>query len=239
MSFANPVTPSPSSSSQEDFPPLSPPMSVWSPEHSPRSAISLDRQQEYREAIFDYYGPLRRVFSFDEWDEQPSAVVPQPKVFHFDEWNEEDSEFDDTSTVYTATMSDGNDSKRGQMENECNYNNNDDDDSHYNKNIVQKHQPTGKLAPLDTTITTTLSSISSKNNSNMPYCEIIPCNTGIDTSNHNNNNFVEENRSSSSSKSVSSIPEMIIIVRKQGRWRRQVARSWRRIVEKSSRRCEV
>jgi hypothetical protein len=168
------------------------------------------------------------VFSFDEWnDEQPPPAPPQPKVFHFDEWSEEDSEFDE-STVYT-TMPDGNDSERRQIEDDFH-----NDSSRWNNNFRQE-QPTRNLAPLDTTISTLSSSSSSSNeNSNMPYCESIPRNIGIDTS---NSNFVD-NRSSSSSKSVSSIPE-VIIIRKRGRLRRQLARSWRRIVGKSSRRCEV
>ena len=232
MSFTNPVTPA--SSHDDGFSlPQSPPISVWSVEYSPKSSFSLDQQQEFHgEEDEDFYnrygGPIRRVFSFDEWmDEQPISFppLPRPKVFHFDGWSEIDSSADD-STNYTTALDCVPQGETTSPRKGTGFINIDPSPSRVYQNESKSLQMRSllleKLIPLDTM--TTLSS--SNSNLSMP------------------NDFQEYyNSLSPSPKSASSSIPNIIIIQKQtpnGGWRRQVTRPWRRIFGDSSyRRSEV
>jgi hypothetical protein len=106
VSFSNPITPT---SSQDDhylFRPISPAISLWSPEASPRGPLFLNDDTDNDDE--DYiYGPPHRVYSFDEWDEPTTNTTTtsnaaaadttiskaKPLVFRFDEWDGDDDKY--------------------------------------------------------------------------------------------------------------------------------------------------
>jgi len=220
VSIVNPITPS--SSYEEEVSPytLSPVISAWSPSLSPR--CNADESDES-------FRMIRRVFSFDDWD-CPSPPQ-EPEVFHFNEWREQpekDSDFDEGSK-YT-TMSYDNwlydkamDSKHSTIENSEDF-------------MADKVDP-AKLLPLlvDTTVSS-LSGDHEEDSKEIPRCQSIHRRSTY-AGNIPNKVQSPEERSSPSS-SVPSVPKFIY-VRKESRWRRQLKRSWRRIVRKADRRCEV
>jgi hypothetical protein len=189
VSFSHPITPS--STTESSFEIIStPPMSPWHSHASPRSQMSLDYQDDENEAFL----PLRRVFSFDEWNEPPTkktTTTTTPQVFSFNEWNEEPGDHDDDD--------DHNDED----------NNHDDHDHHsyttppvqaflfneatqrrvstYNTSATQRRSSILKdLVPLETTTTIWQSEYGGDNDKTTPYhCRGIPrCSSPAHNINH-------------------------------------------------------